>query len=184
MSTPKTAQIGICDLCGGSIPRRDWYTSHGKPRRYCSVDCRNTANSRAGNPVRTAKLRRAVADGRWRNPMRIRPPTGAEQAARARNGRLREVAENRWRNPGLTPEARAINSQPEKHTGALAHAIEKLGRGLHVGDLTPEEASAYRAYRRAQSAAWRQRWTPEQRSSWRARWRAAWHRRHPRGDTA
>ena len=74
----KRLPVGICDHCKSKILVQDWYTSHGKPRRYCSIDCRNTANSRAGNPVRVAKLRKSVAEGRWQNPARLRLPTGEE----------------------------------------------------------------------------------------------------------
>lgn len=144
--TAKTAPLGICDLCGAVLP--DPYTSKGKPRRYCSVDCRNTGNSREGNPERTRKLRESVARGEWVNPHAVRPPTSDEQADRARKGRLREVAAGTWRNPGLTPEAREINSRPHKHSGALAEALERLKHGK-MGDLTPEQADAYRAYRQA-----------------------------------
>jgi len=44
----KTAPLGICDLCGDSIPRHRWHTSKRTPRLFCGRDCRNTANSRAG----------------------------------------------------------------------------------------------------------------------------------------
>ena len=83
----KRLPVGICDYCEGPIPPGDWFTRRG-PRLYCSVDCRNTANSRAGNAVRTAKQKARVAAGAWQNPAKLRPPTGEEQAARARKGRL------------------------------------------------------------------------------------------------
>lgn len=147
----KRQPIGICDHCKGEIPPGDWYTAHGKPRLYCSIDCRNTANSRNGNPVRTAKLRQAVADGRWQNPAHLRPPTCEEQSARSRKGRLREGAEGRWRNPALDPAARAKLSRPRKHADdpLLHRAIERLRQGGKMRDLTPEEHASYRAYRRA-----------------------------------
>lgn len=144
--TDKTAPLGICDLCGAKLD--DPYTSKGKPRRYCSVDCRNTGNSREGNPERVRKLHESVARGEWVNPHQVRPPTPEEQAARARKGRLREVAEGTWRNPGLTPEAREINSRPHKYSGPLAEAMERLKKG-RMKDLTPEQAAAYLAYRQA-----------------------------------
>ena len=65
--TDKTAPVGTCDHCGGPIAPDEWHTRRG-PRRYCSRECRNTANSRNGNPVRVAKLHEAVAAGRWVNP--------------------------------------------------------------------------------------------------------------------
>lgn len=145
----KTGEFGICDLCGSEIA--DPYTSKGTPRRYCSRDCRNTGNSREGNEERTRKLRESVARGEWVNPNAIRPPTFAEQSARARKGRLREVEAGTWRNPGLTPQARAKNSQPHKHSGVLAEAIEKLRHGK-MADLTPQQADAYRAYKRQLAA--------------------------------
>lgn len=156
MST-KLKPIGICDHCLGPIAPEQWYTSKRKPRQFCCRQCRNTAIARRyAAPVNRERMLAQVADGSWVNPQPT-PPTPAEQARRARLGRMREVAAGTWRNPGLTPEARAINSQPEKHTGALAAAIEKLKRGASVRDLTPEEQDAHRAYRRALAAALRQR---------------------------
>lgn len=146
----KRLPIGTCDHCEGEIPVQDWYTSHGKLRRYCSIDCRNTANSRTGNPVRTAKLRQSVAEGRWQNPARLRPPTSAEQATRSRKGRLREIAEGRWRNPALGPAARVKLSRPRKHGADLVlhHALEQLRQGMKMSDLSAEERVRYQAYRR------------------------------------
>ncbi len=146
----KRLPIGICDHCEGKIPVQNWYTAHGQPRRYCSIDCRNTANSRAGNAVRTAKLRQAVAEGRWQNPHQLHPPTGAEQAARARKGRLREVAEGRWRNPALAPAARLKLSRPRKHNDdpLLHRALERLKQGTRMADLSAAERERYLAYRR------------------------------------
>ncbi len=146
----KRLPIGICDHCECELPAQDWYTSHGKPRRYCSIDCRNTANSRAGNLVRTAKLRQAVADGRWQNPHHIHPPTGEEQASRARKGRLREVTEGRWRNPALASAARLKLSQPRKHGDdpVLHRALEQLKQGARMVELSAAERERYLAYRR------------------------------------
>lgn len=182
----KIQPIGICDCCLQPIPpdQGNW-TSKGKPRLYCSIQCRNTGNSRAGNEVRTTKLHERVLLGEWVNPATIRPPTPEEQSARSRKGRLREVEEGTWRNPGLTPEAREINSLPHKHTGALASAIEKLKK-MKMADLTPEEQEAYRAHarelravRREEANAWyRERYkrqqasmTPEQKEAQREKWR-------------
>ena len=146
----KRRPVGICDHCGEPFPPSvSPYTRRG-PRLYCSVACRNTANSRIGNPTRTAKLRQAVAEGRWQNPATLRPPTGAEQSARARKGRLREVAEGRWRNPALDPAARAKLSQPRKHGDdpVLHRAMEKLNQGARMTELSAEERVRYCAYRR------------------------------------
>lgn len=187
----KVEPVGVCDHCKGAIHPDQWYTRRG-PHRYCSIDCRNTANSRAGNPERTRKLRLAVKAGTWKNPHHLHPPTGEEQARRAALGRRREVQAGTWRNPGLTPQARAINSLPHKHTGALATAIEKLGAGLGMAGLSDDEAAAYRAWRRSlrtarrdeANAYHRRRWralqdamTEEEREAQRERWRAAWKRR-------
>ena len=183
----KKHPLGVCDLCNGPISPGDWYTSKRRPRLYCSIDCRNTANSRNGNPERVRKLRIAVAAGAWQNPAHLRPPTSAEQSDRSRQGRLREVAEGRWRNPGLTPEARAINSLPHKHSGPLAAAIEKLKVCRRLADLTDDEHAAYLAYSRALRAArrdevnagYRRRYaerraamTEAEREAQRAKWRA------------
>lgn len=147
--TEKHLPVGTCDHCGEPFPPNvSHYTRRG-PRRYCSIVCRNTANSRAGNPTRTAKLRRAVAEGRWQNPHHLHPPTGEEQAARAHKGRLREVAEGRWRNPALAPAARAKLSRPRKYADdpLLHRALERLRQGARMADLTAEERARYRSYR-------------------------------------
>lgn len=182
----KVEPLGICDFCKGPIPRQLWYTSKGKPRLYCSRDCRNTANSRAGASIRSVKQKERVRQGKWLNPMHIRPPTPAEQAERARKGRLREIAEGRWRNPALDPAARAKLSQPRKHSGPLHRALEKLRFGS-TADLTEEELQAHREYRRKlyrqrleDARAWYREWyrkkmaslTGEEREELRARWRA------------
>jgi len=144
----KRQPLGVCDLCRAPIPLADWYTSKGKPRLYCSVDCKNTANSRAGVPVRREKTLARIARGEWQNPAELRPPTSDEQSYRARKGRKREVAEGHWRNPALSDEARRKLSRPRKHDGILHLVIEKLKQGLGVADLTPEEQDAHRAYRK------------------------------------
>lgn len=171
----KTAPLGVCDLCGLFLP--DPYTSKGTPRRYCSRECRNTANSRAGSAERSRKAKARVAAGEWQNPMRLRPPTSQEQATRARRGRLAEVAAGNWRNPALSPAARAKLSRPRLHSGRLAEAIERLRVGARMTDLTPDQADAYRAHARDRAA---RRWAvmPEdQRERRRAQWRAYWRRR-------
>ena len=144
----KVKPLGICDLCDAAIPANRWYTSKGKPRLYCSIDCRNAGNSRAGEPIRYSKMMVSIERGEWRNPVTIRPPTSEEQSARARAGRLKEVQAGVWRNPALSQEARDKLSRPRKHSGALAAAIDKLDRGLSMAELLPDEAEAYRAYRR------------------------------------
>jgi hypothetical protein len=49
----KRAPLGICDQCGRPIPQLEWFTSKGGPRLHCSPECRATANSRAGAPIRS-----------------------------------------------------------------------------------------------------------------------------------
>lgn len=138
---------GICDQCLGPIPPGQWRTNKRILRRYCSVECRNKANAIAGGPIISSKNRDRIRKGIWQNPSSLRPPTPQEQADRARKGRLSEVRDGKWRNPSLTPEARQKLSRPRKHSGALAEAIEKLGMGLRMADLTQDEKTAYRAYR-------------------------------------
>lgn len=146
----KQQPIGICDLCLKPIPREQWYTRRG-PRLYCpGPDCRNTANSRAGAPIRSAKAIERVERGEWFNP---RSELSDEENRRlnaqaAQLGRKREVDAGTWRNPALSDGARAKLSRPRKHTGALANAIEKLRSGT-MNDLTDKERAAYRSYRQA-----------------------------------
>lgn len=132
--------------------------------------------------MRTAKLRQAVAAGRWQNPAKLHPPTHEEQARRSRLGRLREVAEGRWRNPALTPEARAKLSRPRVHADdpVLHAAFEKLRHG-HMADLDDAERAAWLAYRKRQQAALAARRTPEQIAARRAQWRAYWHKQQVEG---
>lgn len=144
----KVEPVGVCDLCKGPIDRRFWYTSKGRPRCFCSRDCRNTANSRAGIPVRREKTLKRVAAGTWKNPAKLRPPTPEEQSERARKGRLREVTVGTWRNPALTDQARVKLSRPRRHDGVIHSALEKLKQGGRIADLTTEEQEAHRAYRR------------------------------------
>lgn len=37
----------------------------GEPRLYCSLECRQMAISRQGNPKRGVKLRKRIAKGFW-----------------------------------------------------------------------------------------------------------------------
>lgn len=190
----KRAPIGICDQCGGAIPAAEHYTSKGRPRLYCSRDCRNTANSRAGAPVRARKARQRVARGEWRNPAKLHPPDPTNVAAGVSRARKSEVRAGRWRNPALTDAARRKLSRPRKHRGVLARAIERIGIVGSAG-LTPAERRAYYRWRRelaapraeAIRAAARQRYrarqaalTPRQRDRQRATWRAQNKRRSKR----
>ena len=143
----KAQPIGICDLCQGPIAEP--YTTKNKPRRYCSRDCRNTGNSRAGADIRSEKNLKRVQAGTWQNPAKLNPPSPEAIGRKARITRQREVAAGTWRNPALTDEARAKLSRPRKHgDNPLLHsAIEKLGQGASVSELTPEEQQAHRTYR-------------------------------------
>lgn len=187
----------LCELCGGDVNQHGlgYYTSKGKKRRFCSLECRNTANSRAGAPIRAQKARERVARGEWKNPNPLLRDDLSPEERRAflrsigrgaRKVRLAEVREGRWRNPALSPEAREKLSRPRKHGGALHSALEKLKRGARVADLTPKEQEAHRAYRRElyaakreEKRAWRRRWwrrkmdalTDEEREALRAKWR-------------
>ncbi|MBP8055089.1 MAG: hypothetical protein KA314_04575 [Chloroflexi bacterium] len=144
----KQQPLGVCDNCLSEILPDEWYTSKGKPRRYCGRDCRNTGNSRAGSPIRSAKARQRVGRGEWQNPAKLNPPTPTEQSHRARLGRKREVKAGTWRNPALTDEAKEKLSRPRKHGPALHAVLEKLQQGQRLADLTPEEQELHRAYRR------------------------------------
>ena len=194
--TTKTAPLGICDHCGAELAEP--YTSKGKPRLYCSVQCRNTGNSRAGAEARGQKARERVARGTWQNPRDINPPNPDRIAAGVRRARRAEVEAGTWQNPGLTPEAREKNSQPRKHgdNPALVSALRKLKAGVSVAELSPEEAEAHRDYRRELEGARRdeinedarrryqeqqQAMTAEQREGQREKWRAA-NRRRKRGE--
>lgn len=108
MST-KTQPTGICDLCGGPIPVSEWYTSKGKPRLYCSFECKQTANSRAGAEERSRKTKRRVAEGTWVNPRSLMTPEQihAAQSRASRKARLGEIGRGAWRNPALSDDARA-----------------------------------------------------------------------------
>ena len=172
--TKKRLPLGICDHCRAEIPEEIGnYTSKGKPRRYCSRNCQNTANSQAGADIRGQKVKQRMARGEWQNPAKLSPPTGKEQARRARLGRKREVEAGTWRNPALTDEAREKLSRPRKHgdNPALHSAMEKLRQGYRVNQLTPEEQSAHRTYRREQQANMHASWTPEERERQRKKWR-------------
>ncbi len=146
----KRQPVDICDHCLRPIPRETWYTRRG-PRLYCpDTDCRNTANSRAGNQKRVEKLQARIERGEWRNPRSYL--SDAENARlnanAARLGRLREVQGGTWRNPALSDQARAKLSRPRKHFGDLHRAIEKLRNGT-MADLSDDERAAYIQYRRS-----------------------------------
>lgn len=149
MSKPeKTAPLGICDYCGKGIPQEYWWTSKGRPRLHCCLECRQAANSRKMEN-RSEWMHQRIDSGEWTNPASINRPSHETLSKNSRVARLREVDEGRWRNPGLTPEALEINSLPHKHSGPLADAIEKLRLGVKLRDLSTEEQEAHRLYRKS-----------------------------------
>lgn len=185
----KIKSVGVCDLCGGPIPRGEWYTSKGAPRLHCSIECRQTANSRAGNPKRIEKLRQAIARGEWKNPRALMTPEeiSAAQSHASRTARTREVKEGHWRNPALGAKARKKLSRPRKHRGRLHRALELLRQGIKLRDLPDDLRAAHNRYRRRLAKqngehrrAWYREWykkrqaqmTPESREQQRAKWRA------------
>lgn len=186
----KIKSVGVCDLCGGAIPRGEWYTSKGAPRLHCSIECRQTANSRAGNPKRIAKLRQAIARGEWQNPRALMTPEeiSKAQSHASKTARTREVKEGRWRNPALGAKARKKLSRPRKHHGRLHRALEMLREGVKARDLPEDLRRSHNRYRRRLAKqngehrrAWAREWykkrqaalTPKQRAAQRAKWRAA-----------
>lgn len=108
----KIAPLGVCDHCGNPIPRDEWYTSKGQPRRFCSLECKQTANSRAGNPERVRKLNQRIKSGTWRNPRSVMTPDQIHevQSRASRKARLKEIEEGRWINPALSESARKVNA--------------------------------------------------------------------------
>jgi len=144
---------GICDHCKGRI-QGDIYTTNGTWRLYCCRECLNTANSRAGAPIRAEKGRLRVQQGIWNNPGAAQTPEqrreNAIKGGQAAGALFREqVQSGTWRNPALSESARAKLSRPRVNTEPILHsAVEKLTRGLKMADLTPEEADRYRQYSR------------------------------------
>jgi hypothetical protein len=186
----KQQPLGICDLCLGPIPRDEWYTRRG-PRLHCSMDCKNTANSRAGASIRSRKVKRRVARGEWVNPASLNAPDPQNVSAGVSRARKAEVKAGTWKNPAITDKARAKLSRPRKHVGALHRAIEKLRHGS-MKDLTDVEHKAWLKWRRNLRRAriesdrryHRERYhrqqdalTPAERKTQRAKWRAQNQRR-------
>lgn len=194
MSRPKRNSVGVCDLCRGPIPRGEWYTSKGAPRLHCSIECRQTANSRAGNPKRIEKLKNAIARGEWKNPRDLMTPEeiSKAQSHASKTARTREVAAGRWRNPALDARARKKLSRPRKHRGRLHRALELLREGVKARDLPEDLRKSHNRYRRRlakrnaeQRRAWAREWyrkrqaalTPKQRAMQRAKWRTQNHKK-------
>jgi len=156
----KVAAVGVCDFCGEKFPAEvSPYTTKGKPRLYCSLECRQTANSRDGAPIRSRKTRERIERGEWENPspfVRADATDQEREEARRKIGatmarkRLAEVQAGAWRNPAYAAAAREKLSRPRIHgdNPALHSALERLRRGCSIADLTPEEAEAHREYRR------------------------------------
>ena len=188
----------LCELCGDDVDSHGlgYYTVKGTPRRFCSDQCKATHNSRVGAPIRAEKARRRVRAGTWQNPAasmapeQVRAASQLGAAVRARQHRD-ALAAGTWENPAHAPGAREKLSRPRKHgdNPALHRAIEKLGQGLKIIDLLPEEADAHREHQRrlrsedperarqqSRQAYRRRMATPEGR----ARQQAAWERQRER----
>lgn len=140
----KKAPLGICDLCNEPFPSGvSVHTTKGQPRLFCSHTCRNTANSRAGAPIRSEKTRERIQRGEWRNPAESFTDEELYEYAR-RGGRVRArqhreaLAEGTWQNPANAPGAREKLSRPRRHADdpVLHSAIEKLGAGLCVTPIS------------------------------------------------
>jgi DNA-binding XRE family transcriptional regulator len=173
----KKAPLGICDLCEEPFPPGvSVYTTKGKPRLFCSLACRATANSRAGAPIRSKKAKERVRRGEWQNPAEFQSDEERREYAR-RGGRVRArqhreaLAAGTWQNPADAPGAREKLSRPRRHVDnpVLHSALEKLRQRFHIADLTLEEAEAHRAYRRELRAG--------RREYWRAYYGDSYHRR-------
>ena len=164
----------LCELCGEEMA--DPYTAKRRKRRFCSIQCRNTANSRVGAHIRARKARERVRRGEWENPAAHLTTEQIHEAARrggqVRAGQHHEAIEaGTWQNPADAPGAREKLSRPRRHgdNPALHRAIEKLGRGASVSDLSPEEAEAHRAHRRQLYAARREQYRETHRRGYRRR---------------
>lgn len=95
MSKPeKVAPVGTCDYCGKGIPVGEWWTSKGRPRLHCSLECRQAANSRKMEN-RAEWMRERIESGDWVNPATINKPTSETISKNSRAARLREVEEGR-----------------------------------------------------------------------------------------
>jgi ribosome-binding protein aMBF1 (putative translation factor) len=156
----------LCELCGEDVDQHGlgYYTSKGKPRRFCSILCRNTANSREGAPIRAAIQQQRVKAGLWQNPGDF--VTDEERREFARMGgavraeqHQEALDEGTWENPADAPGAREKLSRPRKHgdNPDLHRALEKLKAGGSVTDLTEAEAAAHRKYKRKVERRRRQR---------------------------
>lgn len=176
--TDKLAALGVCDHCGEPFPEGvSPYTTKGTPRLCCSRTCRNALNSRRGAEKRSRQAKARVQRGAWENPSPLLQDDLTEEERDAylqavsegvSAARKAEVEVGTWRNPALSAEAREKLSQPRVHgdNPALHRAIEKLGHGASVADLSPEEQNAHRKWRRDLYAARR-----EEIQAWRREWR-------------
>ncbi len=146
-----------CELCGEDVNQHGlgYWTTKGRPRRFCSLECRQSNNSREGTPIRTALTRERIKAGTWENPVNFTTPEQRREYGKL-GGEVRaetlraEVEAGTWQNPADAPGAREKLSRPRKYADnpVLHSAIEKLGQGYSVSDLTSEEAEAHRQYRR------------------------------------
>jgi len=156
----------VCEFCGGDLDAHGlgYYTTKGKPRRFCSTWCRATHNSRVGAPIRSAKAKQRVRAGTWENPAKYHTPESLRAAALAgaavRTEQHRAALEaGTWQNPADAPGAREKLSRPRRYgdNPVLHAAMEKLSQGLHMADLTEAEAEAFRAHSRQLARRLRQR---------------------------
>jgi len=173
----KEQPIGICDYCLEYIMAEDWYTSKGKPRQHCCRDCRNTANSQAGAQIRSTKTLARIAAGEWINPATLHPPDPVNVGIGVRRSILGRIRQGVWTNPALSQAARKKLSRPRKHSGPLAVAIDRLDSGSKISDLSEDEATAYRTWRKERYSILKSTQSEEDKAQRRAQWRAYWHRR-------
>lgn len=155
-----------CELCGGDLDAHGlgYWTAKGRPRRFCSLLCRQTGNSRAGAPIRAELARQRVRAGTWQNPADYHTAETLQAAAEAGGAaraaqHLAALDAGTWQNPADAPGARDKLSRPRTTADNphLHRAIERLGQGAAVGDLEPAEAEALRAWQRERARALRRR---------------------------
>ena len=167
-----------CELCGDDVDDHGLghYTVDGKRRRFCSVECRQLHNARAGAPLRAIKMRQRVHSGLWTNPLDFTTHDERSEYGK-RGGEARaaqaqaEIQQGTWVPPSTRPGAREKLSRPRKHTDdpVLHSALEKLTAGGHVPDLTDAEREAHNRYRRELAARNPERIRQRQRQAYRRR---------------
>ena len=103
-----------CELCGEDVDAHGmgYYTTKGKPRRFCSDWCKATRNNRVGAPIRSPKARRRVKAGTWQNPAEHHTPESLRAASLAGAAVRREqhraaLEAGNWQNPADAPGSTA-----------------------------------------------------------------------------